>query len=71
MVSGYVQCPDCPREVVEALLPAHQRRHAQTDWFSQRRLVLQSRPGMGSRARDNREGEGSGQRKWQRPRKAA
>ena len=70
-MSGYVQCPDCPREVPTALLAAHQRRHDGTDWFSQRRPVLVPRPGLGSRARDNREGEGSGQRRWQRPRKVA
>ena len=67
-MKGYTACPDCPRQIVDALFEAHQRRHAGTDWFSERRPVRRPRPGMGSRARDNREGEGAGQRTWARPR---
>lgn len=72
MAATLIQCPDCPRQVIDALLPAHQRRHAGTDWFSERQPRRTIRPGsMGSRSRDNREGEGRGQVAWRRPRPGA
>ena len=73
MVTGYVTCPDCQRPVVDRLLAAHQRRHAGTDGFSERRPVVTPRPGLGSRSRRDRTpngGEGSPQRRWKRPRGA-
>src|SRR5262249_20344188 len=65
---GYVACPDCERPVVDALLAAHLRRHAGTDWFSQRRPVLAPVPGVGSRSRADTEGRGRARPRWRRAR---
>ena len=65
-MSGYVQCPDCSREIVSRLFRAHLRRHAGTDWFSERRPALVPRPGLGSRDRAQAEGRGSARHRYQR-----